>query len=473
MKILKLNHINRSKNQLSYQYSLDGIHFSTSFWYSDINFFELEEKYGEQFLQNLYFHIGLFDINKVCSLRPDFLDISEFSEFNTAAIQNLWYKIFKGVWGQWRYENNDPDYLGPRMPQASTSSTANPQTIISEQNSVLAFCGGGKDTLVALKLLDRAGIPYSGLSYSHSIYGQSEFQHELVESLVSKTGCPKTHRLYMFDDFMDSPICQLRPDLACKTLFAAETPSSIFASLPYALTYGYTSFSLGHEKSADKGQLIWNGEEINHQWGKSFEAESLLNNYIQETLLNNFDFCSLLKPIHDVLIFNLLRWDLDILPFAHSCNIQKPWCMKCAKCFYVWVNYMAYLPTDLVNSIFQTNLFDIPENKVTLEHFLGLHEHLPFECIGHQNEMIIALELCYLKGLKGDGLSFFKSTMPNVNLQELSTDYVKHHMDKANLPEYISQKIYPLFEKVQSESQDYIEQFTHHSITNLRQKRAF
>ena len=69
-----------------------------------------------------------------------------------------------------------------------------------------------------------------------------------------------------------------RRSSASASVTAAETPASLFGALPLALARGCTELVVAHERSADVGNLVWDrtGEEINHQWGKSLEAERRL-----------------------------------------------------------------------------------------------------------------------------------------------------------------------------------------------------
>ena len=65
---------------------------------------------------------------------------------------SLWKTVFRNVWAQWRFENDDPEYFGPSFEVSPVSAAASP--VAAEQGEVdtLAFCGGGKDSLVAMKL---------------------------------------------------------------------------------------------------------------------------------------------------------------------------------------------------------------------------------------------------------------------------------------------------------------------------------
>ena len=244
-----------------------------------------------------------------------------------------------------------------------------------------------------------------------------------------------------------------------KTLTAAETPSSIFTAIPLALQHGYLYFSLGHERSADTGQVFWEktGEDVNHQWGKSLEAEELLNNYVQENLVSNLTYFSILKPIYDVMIFNLLRQDLDAVPYTHSCNEAKPWCKKCPKCAYVWLNYMAWLPVELVNEIFEgTNLFDIEENQETFMQLIGAADQLPFECIGQANESRLAFEMCHRKGLEGKAMKKYLELYDDTDFEHIFDTYLSVDEPGNHFPKSIWNAVFRQFVNMQDETKEYV-----------------
>jgi hypothetical protein len=313
---------------------------------------------------------------------------------------------------------------------------------------LLAFCGGGKDSLVALKLLERGGLDYCTFGYSHSVYGDHQEQHRLVDQLLGHCSSRRHHRQRVDDDFFtDWP--KLRARFAIQSVAAAETPSSLFAALPLALEHGYRHFVLAHERSADRGNLIWDatGEEVNHQWGKSLEAERLLDDYLGQHLVSNLRYYSLLKPIQDVLIFNLLRADLEAVRAAHSCNIKKPWCCQCAKCAYVWINYCAYLPLSTVDEIFGRNLLDIPANQIWFRQMLGLEEHTPFECVGEVEEALLAFELCRRKGLTGTAMETFQHEVAPVDVDVLLEQYLRVDESHHRIPTEVARRVLPLMQQ--------------------------
>lgn len=165
--------------------------------------------------------------------------------FKAGSPTDLWQTILRNVWAQWRYENDVPDYYGPNFEVSSHSVAPALEPIESGEVDILAFCGGGKDSLVAMKLLERGGGGFDSLAYSSTCYGRSHVQHELLGSLLDH-GSPQHRRLlWIFDDFLDSPVLHLGIKRGIpKTLTAAETPSSVFAAIPFALQYGYRYLQL-------------------------------------------------------------------------------------------------------------------------------------------------------------------------------------------------------------------------------------
>ena len=374
--------------------------FNCRYCYQGFIFEGLTKTYGDEKVASLCFHIIAFEMAKYCSLAPKTIDFGPLAKYWTPALKSLWYEVFKNVWGQWRYENGCPDYLGPICVNSCRPlGSRGPITQLSVEHPYLVFSGGGKDSLVAMQTLDKHQVLYRCFAYTHSGYGDHSHQQQLVQQQLSVTGAQTAHTLRVDDDFVDESL-----DLShspwphwqvTKTVLHAETPCSIFGVIPVMLAHGYGAAVLAHERSADIGNLIWDrtGEEINHQWGKSWEAGQLLNNYVRTQLLTTFEYFSVLKPLTDVLIFNLLANYADLARFTHSCNIEKPWCKRCAKCAYVWLNMKAYLPQDLVDSIFQGDLFDDEVNDVWFRQMLGLAEHTPFECVGQISEARLALHL--------------------------------------------------------------------------------
>lgn len=435
-----------SRHQLVMRFAFDALRFSTTYWYPDVDLLGLDQRYGRDFMERIHVHTALFEVNKIASLRPRTLDLGPYAHHHTRALERLWRHVFERVWAQWRYENNLPDERGPEWLSQPVAEGARPGRRDRGAEQVLVFCGGGKDSLVAMKLLERAGVPFSSLSYAASIYGSAHHQFSLLDALLEHATPHQRHRQIVLDDFLESPVIELfGEELGVSTLTAAETPSSLFGALPVLLDRGYPYAVLGHEASANRGNLVWErtGEEVNHQWGKSFAAESLLDAYVRGELVEDVGMFSVLMPIHDVVIFELLRRDVQALPATHSCNVRKPWCCRCPKCAYVWLGYLAHLPAAPVRALFPEPLLEAPANQGFFHDMMGLGAHTPFECIGQIEESRLALALCKAQGRLGPQGLALAERVPALEVPSVLERFL--HVDTVNsrLPSDIAAGVLP------------------------------
>lgn len=393
MSVLRLLEIRRARDHVAATCGVDDLRFHFTVWYEDIDLDALARTHGDELLDRLAFHVAMFQINAVASLRPQTIELGPYARFATAAFMTLWRTIVRRVWAQWRWEHDLPAYHGPTFVDPP-APPARPATTPPGPVELLAFCGGGKDSLVALGLLERARLPFATLGYAHSIYGNAAAQHALLDRLAARTGRVRAERQWVLDDFMDTPAAALRPALGVRSILAAETPASVFAALPLALARGYRGLVVAHEASANASNLVWHGEEVNHQWGKGWEAEQLLDTYVRTELLADVRYFSILQPVHDEVIFELLARDAELAPLTHSCNVRKPWCGTCAKCTYVWLQMAAHLPRPIVDATFAgVDVGEHPDNTRWFRELFGLAAHTPFECVGSAPEARLALAL--------------------------------------------------------------------------------
>jgi hypothetical protein len=400
---LFLEAVVRSRRHLVMRYGVEDFRFATTYWYDDVDFVDLEARYGEEFMRSVYFHLLAFEANKAASLAPSEFDAGPYADLVTDSFWELWETLFRNVWGVWRYENGLPDYRLPRPSSAADAHTIPGVEVGDGTEKLLMLCGGGKDSLVSMKLLERAGIGYDTFVYSHSTYGRGKFQHDLIDRLVARCSPQAVHRGWVIDDAMDAPIAAAYPELDIRGIVAAETVSSYWTALPVALQHGFTEVALGVTRSTDEHNVVWDetGEKINYLWGMSVHAEYLLHDYVRSELVSNLSMFHLLRPIYDVNVFALLNLDLEAVAETHSCAQQKPWCCRCAKCIYVWMNYVAWLPADTVATCIEGSLFDIPENRTMLRKMLGLESFKPTDCVGTVSEARLAFAMCRAKGVGG------------------------------------------------------------------------
>ena len=466
--VLSLDSIQTSGSQLNVRYSYDKYQFTNCYWY-DFDLESLEKKYGSLFMEKIYFNCAAFAMHEVCSLRPDVVNWGSYAaRWHTAEFERVWKTMWHKLAGQWRYENMLPFAKEPRFASEAVKEAPLPASNVIQDKSqakiggtdsppkTLLFFGGGKDSLAMTELFSKAGIPFSTLSYSHTMYGRSAVQHGLNDAVLELIrDKERHHKLNILDTVLDSPVMDtLGKSLGVSTFAEAETTSSVVLALPLLLNYGYTAIAIANERSANVGNLIWdvNGEDINHQWVKSKESELLLGNYLKEALLSDFSYFSVLMPIHDAVIFHVAGLRPDAVVCTHSCNITWPWCKRCAKCCYVWLNFMAYYPRDLVDGMFEENLLDCKENENNFVFMLGLGSNKPFECIGDLDEAKLAFELCRRKGIEGNAMDIYKEkVLPTLNkeaINELVEKYTSvYTKESSNIPREIWKRLHPVLEE--------------------------
>lgn len=443
---IKIHQLTIHEHHLDIIYGADNFNFSTKVFYHDVSFSLLASKYSQAVINQIAAYIALFEGMKLSSLFPKYYDINLVAENLSQPVLELFAKIYQGVFGQHWYENNITDYPGPELIYSQASlSNSKPTSIFGDNSTVLAGCGGGKDSIVAMKMLQEADVAFASMQYSHSVYGKADIQHNLISGVLEHVTPIKKHKISIYDDFIDYPFLQLYcPDNSGITV--PETPVSIFESLPLMLNEGYKYLALAHEKSANTGNLFWEklGKEVNHQWGKGYEAEKELNEFIQANLLSNFSYFGILQPIYDFRIFKNLAKYPEVLPKIHSCNIQKPWCKKCPKCAYVWLGLMAVFEPASVDAVFGSNLFDDDDLLPIFREMIGLAEHTPFECIGEIDESRLAMKQCLEKGLSGKALEIFKHEVlvdSSIDWQKLEQKYDRVYDTEHAIPDWIFSKI--------------------------------
>ena len=171
---------------------------------------------------------------------------------------------------------------------------------------MLLFCGGGKDSLVAARVLEEAGVPYASYAYSHSTYGRPEPQHALIDGLLDHLTPTERLRHWVFDDLLDVPVERLAPELGVRAVTAAETPAALFGALPLALSRGLQRRSSSPTSAAPTSGTSCGtapARRSTTSGASRWTRNGGSRDYVREELVAGVAYASLLKPVHDVLIF--------------------------------------------------------------------------------------------------------------------------------------------------------------------------
>src|SRR5690606_33353255 len=118
---------------------------------------------------------------------------------------------------------------------------------------------------------------------------------------------------------------------------------------------------MSNEYSASSGNLTWHGREINHQWSKSLEFETLFRSVVSESLGGTVDYFSLLRPLTSLRIAELFEQHPAYLGSFRSCNRafhideqarRSQWCGECEKCCFVNLILAPYVDAAALEAVF-------------------------------------------------------------------------------------------------------------------------
>jgi len=204
----------------------------------------------------------------------------------------------------------------------------------------------------------------------------------------------------------------------------------------YLLSKKY--IALSNEDSANESNVV--GENVNHQYSKSFEFECDFEEYAEKYLKAPVKYFSFLRPLNEIQIAKIFSKHEKYHKVFKSCNVgskgkEWQWCCNCAKCLFPYIILSPYLYKEKLVNIFGMDLFEKEELLTIFNELLGKGENKPFECVGTYEEVNFAvsktiqnlidknMELPYL-------LKYYKQ---NYELIDTSNDITKRYNNENNL----------------------------------------
>ncbi|NEO36424.1 MAG: hypothetical protein F6J90_08855 [Moorea sp. SIOASIH] len=470
---ISLEDVSIEEDTIKFVYSIEDEPIPCSIRYDTVDFTAPIFKYPER---TLSFAVV---IAAICSIRfgallPKRLNFKRYSRYiDKELLEFLKFVMYKH-WSQHRYQVGQISYHGPEFAVTDSELGKDAHYPLwsaaksDRKAEVLLASGSGKDSLLCSRILEAAGVKYDIATGFHDIYGDHESQEKWFDQVMSYLKAGARHGVYFQDEYYlwlenrlnKTNIPNRTRDYFGRGRFRPEAGEALMfniAMIPIQILHGIPILAGGDEKSADAPNLKEpeSGELVTHEWLKSFTFHQTIFK-LRGRMFEGINSTSLLKPIHDIRIFQLL-FELDSkLPYAtNSCNLQKPWCCRCEKCCYVFAGFCAYGDVDKTIQAFKNNLFDMEENLPYWEELLGLKGYIPFECIGLPEEAQWYFYKLYLKGIKGLAMELFVEKVLNPLKakgehhveeyfseieQRFSQVYENHH----TMPEWLWQKIRPV-----------------------------
>ncbi|MFN8671131.1 MAG: endonuclease domain-containing protein [Candidatus Sericytochromatia bacterium] len=360
----------------------------------------------------------------------------------TKETSDFMQKLYLNGLGEFAYRNN-LDLKEKLIFPYSDKSQAEPSNISLKRRTAVTV-GGGKDSIVTIELLKKKNEDIILFSVGNpKAIKQTVEVSELPHITVTRTLSP-----VLFE-------------LNAQGAYNGHVPISgiiAFILACSSIIYGFDSVAMSNERSANVGNLIRDGLEINHQYSKGLEFETDVSNYFQSHIMKNFNYFSFLRPLSELGIAKIFSKFEKYHSVFTSCNaafkIQQDkrvdrWCLNCDKCRFVFLAIAPFLSKEKMLNIFGKNLLNDETQIKGFEELIGISGHKPFECVGEVEECNASFGLLNKQDEWKDDIMvkiFREKALPQIsNLDEiitktfnlsdkhrLNTDYFKLLSENSN-----------------------------------------
>ncbi len=301
-----------------------------------------------------------------------------------------WKKLYFNGLGEFFYVNNiNADYNNFVDIVSGGKSHSTEKAELPALSGCLVTVGGGKDSALTLETLTNAGVECKCYSINrrNSITATVETAGLPSESLI--TAQRKFDRSLI--DFNNQGFLNGHTPFSSVVAFSAEI-TAYLNRLKYIV--------LSNESSANESTVV--GQNVNHQYSKSFEFELDFRVYEEKYLRTGIYYFSFLRPLSEFQIAKMFSSHRKYLPVFRSCNLGGKvspdiWCAECPKCLFVCLILSPFLTDDELTGIFGKNLLDDTSMTEYFDELTGYSAHKPFECVGSIDEVNLAVSLAVRK----------------------------------------------------------------------------
>jgi len=251
----------------------------------------------------------------------------------------------------------------------------------------LVAIGGGKDSLVGLRLLQQAGIEVQAVCVGPST---------LIGDTVEAAGLP----LLRIERTLAPELAEMNRSGAWNGHVPVTAINSAIL-LCASILYGFTYIVFSNERSADEATLVLDdGTAVNHQYSKSSAFETGLRELIASHISPDIEYFSILRPFSELEIVRRFCELSEFHTVYSSCNrnfhldgsrIEGRWCLDCPKCRFAALSLALFLSPGHVADIMSGDLLDQGDQADGFRALCGLGRDKPFECVGEAGESRAAM----------------------------------------------------------------------------------
>ncbi|HRU97808.1 MAG TPA: hypothetical protein P5092_10315 [Ruminococcus sp.] len=245
--------------------------------------------------------------------------------------------------------------------------------------------GGGKDSALTLETLVQAGKECKCYAIN---------KRASISATVSTAGLPDSALITAKRNFDRSLV-----DLNSKGFLNGHTPFSSVVAFSAEITAYLNRLAyivLSNEDSANESTVV--GQDVNHQYSKSFEFEKDFRFYEENYLRTGIYYFSFLRPLAEFQIAKMFVHHRKYLPVFRSCNLGSKvspdiWCGNCPKCLFVALILSPFLSESELTEVFGKDMLNDESFTDYFTELIGRSEHKPFECVGSIDEVNLAVSL--------------------------------------------------------------------------------
>lgn len=378
---------------LNFQYKIIGKNIETIVFNHRVSYY-LKSKNNQKLrlelvkdLDALIFTIGLVEsisyYKTVCP-RKFYVNCGKLDQEQ----KKWWQKLFYNGLGEFIYRNGLTEAISMSDFVKFYSDESLPnifEEIELEVSGNLIPVGGGKDSVVTIELL--SSMKQDNLCF---VMNPPEASYDCI-------------RVAGYDEYLlarryfDKRMMQMNEEGFLNGHVPFSAILGFISVLGAALT-GKKYIPLSNERSANESTVI--GMSVNHQYSKSFEFELDIHQYIKKHLVENIEYFSLLRQMHEVEIAHRFTKHKAYHAVFRSCNrgkYENSWCGVCSKCLFVNIILGPYMTTEALQKIFGHNLLENKELEPIFLELIGLKDVKPFECVGTIDEVRLSLKQIILE----------------------------------------------------------------------------
>ena len=379
--IFKKYEFNRQKLTAKFYYSLDKkVDFIETITLPKFGSIKVNQRLLNQVLFNLHLALGISYYKTYCPKKI----IIQSGELNQEQAK-FWNELYTRGLGEFFYKNKI-DFRDLVSFPYQDNVVVQPLRVNLKDRALVPL-GGGKDSCVVIEKLKDQKIDFDLITL-----GDSQVQNAVAQ--ISR------EKRLIIERQMDPKLLELNGHGA----YNGHIPiSSIYAwvSILAASLYNYRYLIFANEKSANFGNVRYLGENINHQYSKSFAFEKNLSAYLNKYISPDLKYFSLLRRYSELKIVELFSHYPKYFSVFSSCNrnfkiaaaAPQRWCGECPKCAFAFSQLAAFLPKKKVLEIFGQNLYARPELLGLFLELLGERNFKPFDCVGEPSEVQAAMIL--------------------------------------------------------------------------------